>query len=287
MRLQALKTEPILLRKHPLPEDYVCQCGYCKKYKGMLIREDGSYYNRNERRNYMIFKQGEGGAQHINPTPLHIARWAIQKFTKPGDWVLDPFIGSGTTAVEAINNERNAWGTEIDTAVLARQNVLENKHQGALGEAQIYDTDARKIWAYSTKMPRPQLVVLHPPYSGDEQSNAKYDPSVKGNLAFLKESDAYWNTMTDIFTSCISTLKVGGCVVIGVKEMMKNKKWWDLHIKFNNIIVDFDNMSYKGMVLLPHYPRTLHLNTYYKRWGVHPSYYQTITVWRKESDESI
>ena len=285
MRNEKIKTELINLDKdHPLPEEYTCHCEYCAEYKGMLIRKSGSLYNRNIRRDYMIYKHGAGGAQHINPTPLFIARWAIQNLTKTRQYVLDPFIGTGTTAVEAINNNRHAWGTEIDTCELANENIRMNIDQGASCSAEVIHADARKIWAFVHKHPRPQLVILHPPYSGDEQANAKYDRSITGNMAFMKESKPYWESMGEIFRQCAKILLKGGYIVIGVKEMMRNKAWWDLHIKFNDLIMEMDNpvMIYKGMILLPHYPRTLHMNTYFKRYGVHPSYYQTITVWRKE-----
>jgi hypothetical protein len=188
-------------------------------------------------------------------------------------------MGCGTSAVEAINNGRNAFGTEIDTAELARTNIA--NQTGAKGEAKIYKGDARKIWSIIHKHPRPALMILHPPYSGDEQQNAKYDKSVTGNLAFMKESEEYWNTMDEIFRMGCKALKIGGYAIIGVKEMMRNKAWWDLHIQFNSLLDHVDNMEYKGMILLPHYPRTLHMNTYFKRYGVHPSYYQTITIWKK------
>jgi hypothetical protein len=40
--------------------------------------------------------------------PPPIARHLIREFTQPGDWVLDPMMGSGTTAVEAMELERHA-----------------------------------------------------------------------------------------------------------------------------------------------------------------------------------
>lgn len=43
-----------------------------------------------------------------------IPRWAILKYTKEGDTVLDPFAGSGTTLVEAVLNNRNALGIDFD-----------------------------------------------------------------------------------------------------------------------------------------------------------------------------
>jgi len=42
------------------------------------------------------------------------ARAAILALSKPGDIILDPFMGSGTTLVEAIANGRSAIGTDIN-----------------------------------------------------------------------------------------------------------------------------------------------------------------------------
>jgi len=50
------------------------------------------------------------------------AREAIKAFTKPGDFVLDPFCGGGTTLVEAISLGRRAVGMDVSSlaAFLAR-----------------------------------------------------------------------------------------------------------------------------------------------------------------------
>jgi hypothetical protein len=39
----------------------------------------------------------------------------IKEFTQPGDWVYDPFMGGGTTLVEAIASGRHAVGTDISS----------------------------------------------------------------------------------------------------------------------------------------------------------------------------
>src|SRR4051812_28584833 len=43
------------------------------------------------------------------------ARAAIEVFTKPGDLVLDPHVGGGTTLVEALASGREALGVDIST----------------------------------------------------------------------------------------------------------------------------------------------------------------------------
>src|SRR3954452_12755498 len=42
------------------------------------------------------------------------ARAAILQFSKPGELVLDPFMGGGTTLLEAIDANRQAAGADIN-----------------------------------------------------------------------------------------------------------------------------------------------------------------------------
>ena len=46
--------------------------------------------------------------------PLYFARWFIEKFTREGDLVLDPFAGSGTTNIACKQLNRNCLSFEID-----------------------------------------------------------------------------------------------------------------------------------------------------------------------------
>lgn len=62
---------------------------------------------------------------HPAPFPEEIPARLIRLYTKPGDTVLDPFIGSGTTAVAAANLGRRCIGYEISETFckLAVQNL--------------------------------------------------------------------------------------------------------------------------------------------------------------------
>lgn len=52
--------------------------------------------------------------RHPAPFPVELPQRLIELYTYKGDLVLDPFIGSGSTAVAAVRTERNFIGYDID-----------------------------------------------------------------------------------------------------------------------------------------------------------------------------
>jgi DNA modification methylase len=54
-----------------------------------------------------------GNKQHSASFPLALPEWFIRLFTEEGDWVLDPFVGSGTTCEAAQRLRRNSVGIDI------------------------------------------------------------------------------------------------------------------------------------------------------------------------------
>ena len=54
-----------------------------------------------------------GNKNHSAVFPQAIPEWFIKLFTKEGDWVLDPFAGSGTTLRVAHRLGRNSVGVEV------------------------------------------------------------------------------------------------------------------------------------------------------------------------------
>ena len=56
---------------------------------------------------------------HPCPKPLEWMVWLIEKCSLPGDTILDPFMGSGTTGVACVQTGRKFIGIEIDTNYFA------------------------------------------------------------------------------------------------------------------------------------------------------------------------
>ena len=53
-------------------------------------------------------------AEHPTQKPIEVMTWIIEKTTKPGDVILDPYMGSGTTGVAAVRTRRRFIGIELD-----------------------------------------------------------------------------------------------------------------------------------------------------------------------------
>ena len=51
---------------------------------------------------------------HPAPYPLELATRLVKMFSFYGDTILDPFCGSGTTMLAAMNNGRNSIGVEVE-----------------------------------------------------------------------------------------------------------------------------------------------------------------------------
>jgi site-specific DNA-methyltransferase (adenine-specific) len=67
---------------------------------------------------------------HSATFPLSLPDWFIKLFTKDGDVVLDPFIGSGTSAVAAKKLNRNYIGIDVNSEYcLLSQRELESKER--------------------------------------------------------------------------------------------------------------------------------------------------------------
>lgn len=67
---------------------------------------------------------------HPTAKPLPMLRDMARKFTNPGDIVLDPFAGSGTTLRAAVDEGRRAIGVELEERYC--EIIAQRLSQGAL-----------------------------------------------------------------------------------------------------------------------------------------------------------
>jgi len=77
--------------------------------------------------NVLYFATETSNKNHSATFPEALPEWFIKLFTKEYDWVLDPFLGSGTTCEAAHKLRRNSVGIDVvaDYVKMAKSQVKE------------------------------------------------------------------------------------------------------------------------------------------------------------------
>jgi len=114
--------------------------------------------------------------KHPASFPESLVKEFIEFFTKRGEWVLDPFLGSGSTLVACYECGRNGIGIELSPfwAEIAEKRLKEVKKQRSLTEFAegevtkqiVIVGDSReidKIWK-EYDLPKVKYVITSPPY---------------------------------------------------------------------------------------------------------------------------
>jgi modification methylase len=172
-----------------------------------------------------------------------IARQAISAYTQPGDLVLDPMCGIGTTLVEAIHLGRHALGVELEPrwAQLAAANTAHARRQGAAGTVTVVTGDARHLSDLVSPdvIGRVALVLTSPPYgrSLHGQVNARpghgvarfdhaysADPTNLGRV----NQPALLAALQQILAGCQQLLRPGGLLVLTARPYRHHDQLVDL-----------------------------------------------------------
>ena len=161
----------------------------------------------------------------------YIPRNLILRYSKPGDTVLDQFVGGGTTLIEAKLLNRNIIGLDINPGALqcCKEKIKFDYPNG--GNVQIKHGDARNLSFIADASI--DMICTHPPYA----NIINYSDNIRGDLSLLKADD-FLKQMALVASECYRVLKPGkfcailmgdarnkGCVVpisFRVMEIFRN-----------------------------------------------------------------
>jgi hypothetical protein len=170
-----------------------------------------------------------------------LAATAIESYTTPGELVLDPMCGIGTTLVEAVHLGRDAIGIDCEPAwaQVARANLDHARSHGATGTGGVVTGDARNAHALVTDphlAGRVALLLTSPPYGqfahGQVRSSRdsgrpgvrKWDYRYGASPHNLIRGghDRLLTGLVDILAGCLPLLRPGGIVAITTRPFRRH-----------------------------------------------------------------
>lgn len=170
-----------------------------------------------------------GSGAHPARMAPDLAAALIADYTRPGDWVLDPLAGIGTTLVEAVHSGRNGFGIDIEPGwvALARANIALARSQGGTGTARVIAADATRLPRGVPGWLREQfhLVLTSPPYGRTMHGRVEhrrgplirfhnsYGTPDQANLAHRRRTGLI-DGITSVLAGCLPLLAPGGIVAV-------------------------------------------------------------------------
>lgn len=171
------------------------------------------------------------------------------RYTKKGDWVLDPFVGSGTTLIECRRLGRNGIGIELNrqTAEKAKELVEQEPNEfGVSTEIIVGDSsmiDLSEILKQKG-IEKVQMVIMHPPYHDIIKfSNDPHDlsnaPSVNGFLEMFGR----------VFDNVAPVLESNRYLAIVIGDKYSKGEWIPLGFYVMNEVMKHKNFILKSIIV--------------------------------------
>ncbi|HLE65047.1 MAG TPA: DNA methyltransferase, partial [Candidatus Bathyarchaeia archaeon] len=102
---------------------------------------------------------------HPSGFPETLVQGFIEFFTKPGMWILDPFLGTGSTLLAAHAAGRNAVGVEINPKYAGIASTrLKGVGGGSLTKQIVLEGDSRRLTELLSAFPEMDFCITSPPY---------------------------------------------------------------------------------------------------------------------------
>jgi len=188
--------------------------------------------------------------RHPGKFPETLAQEFVSFFTKAGERVLDPMVGTGSTVVACLRAGRHSIGVELNPEYAALAHAVVAQERQALGaaaadlQAEILTADASNL--AGLELPVFDYVLTSPPYwdmlhargaetqrrrRAEPQLDVTYsrDPADLGNVSDYPE---FLNRLVSIYAGLQAHLRPGAYLTIIVKNVKKGGRIyplaWDL-----------------------------------------------------------
>lgn len=147
----------------------------------------------------------------------YVPRNLLLRYSNPGDWILDQFIGSGTTLIEAKLLNRNAVGIDINPqSVLISEVNLKFQCETS---SKIFVRNGDAVNLHFIKDNHIDFICTHPPYA----NIIRYSEGIDGDLSLLRV-DEFLEKMRKVAEESYRVLKKGKLCAVMVGDIRQYGK---------------------------------------------------------------
>ncbi len=199
---------------------------------------------------------------HIAMFPVELPKRTIEMFTFVGDTVLDPFLGSGTTSLAALQTKRNSIGYEINKQFLSviksklniKENTLFNDSTFSVKEQKPMDINWRQMISK-------QSYIFHDPIKFDKKINPnklKFGSKINQKDAQTGSHRESYFIVKEIIGPDLIKLNNDLLIrLIGIKPSLKKEKqaieFLNNKILKRQIYLKYDEIKYDNQKILMAY----------------------------------
>lgn len=203
--------------------------------------------------------------QHPAPYSYQDVARHIRFFTKEGDYVLDPFVGVGSTLKAACIENRRGLGIELNPKYAELSQLRIETELPILME---YKDMQETICGDSLEVLKTidadtfDFVITSPPYWNildtvdnkakqreEAELDTKYSES-ENDLANIPDYKTFLIKLTDVFIECARVLKNGKYIAIVVSDFRKSEKYYMFHSDLAAMLEERSSFVLKGIKIL-------------------------------------
>ena len=208
-----------------------------------------------------VKKRTEKTIKHPGKYPEELVERYVSFFTKKDEWVIDPFVGVGSTLIACQNLQRNAVGIDLNEEFITiTKNRLSQKTIFELTKQHIIKGDSKEIdkllkRRFKEKIPLFDFCMTSPPYwnmlskqrgGSDSQHRETKEKGLKlvyssdeKDIGNIENYSNYLNELIEIFIKLRNYLKNKAYLVVVLQNIMdENGNFvpiaWDFCYRMHN-----------------------------------------------------
>jgi DNA modification methylase len=161
----------------------------------------------------------------------------MRRYTRKGDWVLDAFVGCGTTLIEGRRLGRNTIGIELQSEIAEKARSIvarESNDNNVVSEIVVGDSSTIDYPELMRRFDKSsvQLVILHPPYW--DIIRFSDDPRDLSNASSI---DSFLETMGRVIDKAADVLDKGRYLVLVIGDKYAKGEWVPLGFRTMNEVL--------------------------------------------------